>query len=81
MIPHGKYTKYSNDKCRCAECRKAWSEYTSQRRTKRWAWTAVNGLPSSVEHGVWAYFNWGCRCDVCRRDAAAKNRAQQAAGS
>jgi hypothetical protein len=78
MIAHGTYSKYSNDGCRCGDCRKAWSGYTLQRRAKRWAYTAANGLPSSVEHGAWAYYNWGCRCDVCRSDARAKGRVSKA---
>jgi hypothetical protein len=78
MIPHGTYSKYANDDCHCAACRKAWSEYTLQRRVKRYAWTAVNGLPSSVEHGEPAYFNWGCHCDICVGDARAKGRVRRA---
>jgi hypothetical protein len=81
MIAHGTYSKYTNHKCRCDDCRKAWTEYTRQRRRKRWASTTANGLPSSVEHGAWAYFNWGCRCNVCRKDVVAKQRAARQAAT
>jgi hypothetical protein len=84
MIAHGTASKYSNDRCRCEDCRKAWAEYTTSRKRQRRAFVKANGLPSSVEHGESAYTNWGCRCDVCRAADTANRRkwaARQAANS
>jgi hypothetical protein len=81
MIAHGTASKYSNDKCRCADCRRAWVEYNRLRRATRWAWTAEGGLPATVKHGSSAYYNWGCHCPICLQTvaaAAARNRALRA---
>lgn len=61
MIAHGTASKYTNDRCRCDECRAAWSIYIRALRQRR----AAEGLPPSVEHGATTYTNWGCRCRTC----------------
>jgi hypothetical protein len=66
MVQQHGSSKYSNDNCRCDECRSAWAQYIRDRKLKRKRWVATNGLPESVSHGESAYANWGCRCSACR---------------
>lgn len=73
-LGHGA-SRYSNYKCRCQECREAWSSYIQKRREQRVAYVRANGLPDSVAHGASAYGNWGCRCVVCTKAHSAKRVA------
>lgn len=75
MIRHGCYSKYSNDKCRCAQCRAAWTAYQAKRRLER----RERPLPDAVKHGKPStYCNWGCRCRPCIDAHSADNRMHRA---
>lgn len=80
-LPHG-VSRYTNEACRCAECRVAWAAYMSNRRKRKSDLVRANGLPDSVEHGESAYDNWCCRCDVCTaaHSAARRDRERRAQG-
>jgi hypothetical protein len=66
MSAHGTHSRYVHESCRCQACTAANTAYQTQRKRQRVAHTRANGLPSSVQHGLSAFTNWGCRCDVCR---------------
>jgi hypothetical protein len=62
---------YTNDQCRCDECRAAHAENVLGARARRWARRErVNGLliaPGPRNHGGGStYTNWGCQCQPCR---------------
>jgi hypothetical protein len=77
-LAHGA-SKYSNDKCRCDECRTGWAAYVQKRKLQRKAWVQKNGLPKDVPHGSSAYFNWGCRCRFCTDESTRVYRERREA--
>jgi hypothetical protein len=63
-ITHGKYTSYTNRKCRCPECTAAWREWVAEARQRRAE--RLQADPTVVEHGKSStYLNWMCRCAPC----------------
>jgi hypothetical protein len=58
---HGSENGYSNLRCRCQHCRRAWA-FTYQKRRER-----KRSEPTPVDaHGtVSGYSYWGCRCPKC----------------
>lgn len=78
---HGTINGYSNQKCRCPECKKAWVAYGKVRRARR----ALLIQPDDPRHGTLSfYYNHSCRCDSCRevharyaRELRAKRSAAQ----
>lgn len=40
-------------------------------------WVAKYGLPDEVEHGLGAYTNWGCRCEICKESLASSMRTSR----
>lgn len=74
-LPHG-WTKYSNEGCKCAICRAAWSEY--QKNLRRVRARRIAEDPSLAEHGKPAtYHNWGCKCRPCKDAWAAASRSRK----
>lgn len=65
----GTVSRYANGKCRCGECRAAWSAYHAAYRI-----TLRGRQPAA--HDLSAYTNYGCRCETCR---AAKRASRTAA--
>jgi hypothetical protein len=64
-VPHGTNSRYTNNACRCDDCRWAHSDAVFQQRRARALLVAKD--PSLVPHGVAStYNNWMCRCDLCR---------------
>jgi len=61
---HGTISRYTNDKCRCDDCRAAHRRYSAKRRAQRRE--LLQDDPTLVEHGrLSTYLNWGCRCTEC----------------
>lgn len=58
-VPHGTATAYNRHKCRCEDCRAAWSEVMRQYRN--------GGSRSKAQHGTRSKYTSGCRCDECKR--------------
>lgn len=73
MIPHGEYTKYSNDHCRCVPCTAAHAAYITEMK-----WQRRTRADAQIPHGYGGYTNWMCRCDVCRAAKREHNRAYMA---
>lgn len=69
---HGTMQRYSKLKCRCAECRTAWSLYMKRNRAERFAWRQLS------RHGDPNTYNMGCRCDECRKARSAYDAEQYA---
>lgn len=60
---HGKYTTYSNHRCRCDLCSAAWLDWYAIWRSRQ-----LPLAPDDRRHGSEnGYTNYGCRCDACRR--------------
>lgn len=59
MSEHGTFNRYTNDGCRCDECKLASREYFRDRRKR--------GLPKDdPRHGTHAaYSHYGCKCPLC----------------
>jgi len=72
---------YTNWRCRCGDCRLAWAEYTSGRKSQREVEAVTAGTsgthPAKRAVNENTYTNWGCRCDGCTADHAAKARARR----
>jgi len=69
MLPddprHGTVNGYTNVKCRCDRCRKAWRAVVNQYKKDRIQRLMHN--PKLAEHGKYTtYANWGCRCEPCK---------------
>jgi hypothetical protein len=65
-MQHGRYSTYVNHKCRCVDCRAAWTAYSAERAAERRRLAAAGEI--EVPHGTdGGYRNYGCRCDDCRR--------------
>lgn len=59
---HGTIGGYSNHKCRCDACSKAFSEYQREAGKRR-----KNAPTPEHIHGTYnGYTNYGCRCTACR---------------
>lgn len=79
---HG-HSGYINYRCRCDVCRDAQSAYFRERRRRnREAREAAEAegrvfIVEGVKHGVNAYRNHGCRCDVCCAAKSVERRGEQ----
>jgi hypothetical protein len=72
MPPHGTYSRYTNQECRCDQCRAANAEYARRRRRER-------VVDDWAKHGrVSTYKNYMCRCDDCRAAVRAEGRVRRA---
>jgi len=72
---HGTPARYANRKfrCRCPECKSAYSKYTKQMRMTKFK---RNG--DTVEHGKYTtYTTWNCRCVPCSEAMFAYNRSRR----
>lgn len=59
---HGTTNGYSNQKCRCADCRQAWGVYKRNRQQR----IKSTGLdPTDPRHGSTAGYAYSCRCGPC----------------
>ncbi|MFJ6438511.1 hypothetical protein [Streptomyces sp. NPDC091416] len=63
--------------CRCEKCRTHHAAGLAASKADRYARRAAG--TAVFTHGANAYKNWGCRCDVCSKDASAVNKAQHKA--
>jgi hypothetical protein len=72
--PHGTISRYTNQHCRCAECRAAWRAYYANLRK-----AGANGdIPATVTHGIAStYHVYACRCNDCRTAATTMSRARR----
>lgn len=62
--PAGRPGTYTNDGCRCEQCRAAHAAYQARLRAAKRA----NPDPDRIPHGtVGGYDNWSCRCEACTR--------------
>lgn len=74
-IQHGTESKYTNDGCRCAECKEVARAAIQRRRRERFALRElVDGRlvaprPAELHGTVNTYNDWGCRCAPCTRAA------------
>jgi hypothetical protein len=76
---HGRISTYTNHKCRCLRCTEAWRLYHLGQRAERQQKTEQNGGVAPVwQHNRSTYYNWACRCEACRTDAAARQRSRRA---
>ena len=76
---HGDLAMYSRYGCRCAVCRRTYSEWHRTYRLKRGLTRgAYNKAPS--DHGDVRQYRRGCRCAKCRDANAAKQREQRMRG-
>ena len=73
---HGTITGYTDYRCRCGACRRAWLEYMRDWREK-----ALKGpIPESSAHGTRSTYNsYGCRCEPCKAANSAYMREYKAA--
>lgn len=73
-IPHGTAGGYTNHKCRCDDCKRAFADAMWKANRKR----RERGLPPGApQHGTAnGYGNYGCRCDLCL-DARRKDRLER----
>jgi hypothetical protein len=61
---HGTAGGYTNHRCRCDDCRRAWSEDHARRTAERAALLAAD--PGLAPHGsASTYRNYLCRCTAC----------------
>lgn len=62
-LPPGR-SAYSNDGCRCDECRAgSWARMQEMRE-----WFRAHPEDPRIPHGTYGgYTNYSCRCDECRR--------------
>jgi hypothetical protein len=73
---HGTTNGYGNLKCRCADCRRAWTAWFKESRVRRNA----RLTPDDPRHGqVSTYFNHACRCVPCRAARSAYEQARRSA--
>lgn len=73
---HGSASTYTNHKCRCDECRRAWAECVQRRKIDRAGILAED--PTAAEHGKeTTYSNWSCRCDPCTEARRIADRARR----
>jgi hypothetical protein len=62
---HGTLAGYNRHRCRCDECRTAWTEH---QRSRRAVYRQRLEAGADVPHGrASTYGNWGCRSDPCRK--------------
>lgn len=66
-IQHGTINGYSNQACRCDECKKAWRAYNTPQRDADGRTYELRGrqMPEDVHGTVDGYYNWKCRCNEC----------------
>lgn len=77
MSPHGTYSRYTNGKCRCAECRAA--NVVKQRDARQRRRALLESGEIVRPHGVYStYGNYGCRCDECRQANQIRNQRLRA---
>lgn len=72
-VRHGFYSSYSNNQCRCQDCRDAWARYSRDARRRRAFRTPFSLIP----HGTNGYGNYLCRCDTCTQAWLAARREQE----
>lgn len=61
---HGTRKGYTDRKCRCERCRRAWATYIREHRRGRPALP-----PDDRRHGTeGGYANWNCRCKPCQAE-------------
>lgn len=61
-IKHGTPGAYTNRKCRCKVCRKAWSKHVKEERDRR----SKSKVPAHVHGTLNGYVNYRCRCIQCK---------------
>ena len=80
---HGTVSRYSNNACRCDECRKAWSDHireynhrTGRRKPREQYLAELRAAIVVPEHGTAVRYNkpHSCRCDECRAASSAQKR-------
>lgn len=71
-VPHGVRKTYVHQRCRCAACRYATSDYLSGRYSQ-----LRSGERTLAQHGLASYAQ-GCPCDVCRAAATEAMREYRA---
>jgi hypothetical protein len=73
--PHGTISRYTNQRCRCDDCRAAFAAYQRHRRAR----LRANPVPPHVSHGsVSTAMNYRCGCRPCRNAVNAYHRAWRA---
>lgn len=78
MRTHGLPSTYTGAGCRCVPCTSAMTAYQRRFQQRRYERTAANGGVAPVwQHNRSTYAAWGCRCDRCREDHAAKFRGKR----
>lgn len=86
LAPHGTYSRYQNQGCRCDECRQANTDYHRERnhrlgRTLPWdVMVAQRRAEADARdnHGTETRYTRGCRCRACK-DASAEARRRRRA--
>ena len=61
MSEHGTQSRYTNQKCRCIQCRQANADTQRRQRTQR----AKKDIPAEKHGRRSTYINYRCRCDPC----------------
>lgn len=74
---HGSAGGYTNHRCRCDDCRRAWNEAVATWRVARKLRHRLGY--KGFKHGATGYREWNCRCTTCRAGAAADKRRERAA--
>lgn len=70
--PHGTRSRYTNQECRCDECKAANADYARRCRRER-------VVDDEMMHGRFStYTNYMCRCDQCKRAARDYARVRRA---
>ena len=67
---HGTAGGYSNHRCRCDRCRKAWAVEVAASKNRR----AARPIPPRVHGTQNGYGNYKCRCPECTRAWSTRNR-------
>lgn len=86
---HGKYSTYSNYRCRCKRCTAAWTTYCRERRHRigqsrpmaEWrAEQKAQALANMPPHGTESrYTRYKCKCELCKAAGTeAKRRRREA---
>jgi hypothetical protein len=70
LAPHGTTGCYGRG-CRCDACRAANARHHQRLRQQR----ALRAASAQFEHGLSAYKNWACRCEVCLKAKQMDNHA------
>lgn len=92
--PHGSLTRFTQSKCRCQECREAYTEWSRGRakviaigealcpdcdfRSSPQGVVRHRNLRHGLVHGLASSYTRGCRCEGCRAARARWQREKQA---